>query len=144
MTITSTVSTNKTCNQCRVPKSLTEFSRHKTTRDGRRTYCKTCAVKMAQRYQAANPTYVRDYRLINKYGLSIEQYEAMLNAQSYRCVICLEEFNEKSVAKRICVDHCHATKQVRGLLCFNCNTVLCKVKDSPETLRRAAAYLENQ
>lgn len=141
MTTVNTISISKTCNQCRVSKLLTEFSRHKTTRDGRRTYCKACAVKMAQRYQTLKPTYIRDYRLANKYGLSVEQYEAMLDDQSYKCVICLDEFNENSVAKRICVDHCHVTKQVRGLLCFNCNTMLGKVKDSPEALRRAAAYI---
>ena len=42
----------------------------------------------------------------------------------------------------LCVDHCHATGAIRGLLCNDCNTVLSKANDSPELLRRLAAYLE--
>jgi hypothetical protein len=40
------------------------------------------------------------------------------------------------------VDHCHKTGKVRGILCAQCNIALGNVKDSPETLRRLAAYIE--
>ncbi|MEU8956887.1 endonuclease VII domain-containing protein [Streptomyces sp. NPDC048518] len=40
------------------------------------------------------------------------------------------------------VDHCHETGKVRGVLCFNCNSAIGKLGDDPDTVRRAAAYLE--
>lgn len=40
------------------------------------------------------------------------------------------------------VDHCHATKAVRGILCTSCNWMLGDAKDRPEVLRAGAAYLE--
>ena len=40
------------------------------------------------------------------------------------------------------VDHNHATKVVRGLLCCNCNFVVGHCLDNVEILRAAIAYLE--
>ncbi|WP_309475787.1 endonuclease domain-containing protein [Streptomyces spongiicola] len=40
------------------------------------------------------------------------------------------------------VDHCPGTGRVRGVPCFNCNSAIGKLGDDPDTVRRAAAYLE--
>ncbi|WP_347242180.1 endonuclease VII domain-containing protein [Streptomyces sp. IB2014 016-6] len=40
------------------------------------------------------------------------------------------------------VDHCHQAGRVRGVLCFNCNSVIGKLGDDPDAQRRATAYLE--
>lgn len=42
------------------------------------------------------------------------------------------------------VDHCHKSKQIRGLVCHRCNVGLGYFRDDPELLRAAAAYLEAQ
>jgi hypothetical protein len=39
------------------------------------------------------------------------------------------------------VDHDHATGQVRGMLCSNCNQALGNVRDSVQVLERLAGYL---
>ena len=70
-----------------------------------------------------------------KYDLTPEQVEAMAEAQHDQCPICLEP-------GPYYVDHCHHTGWVRGLLCRTCNIGLGSFYDNPETLRRAAAYLE--
>lgn len=43
---------------------------------------------------------------------------------------------------RICFDHNHKTGKFRGWLCSGCNLALGNVRDSPETLRKLADYLE--
>lgn len=44
--------------------------------------------------------------------------------------------------ERMAIDHDHATEEVRGLLCPNCNTTLGLMGDSPARLRALAAYVE--
>lgn len=62
----------------------------------------------------------------------------MLAAQGGSCAICNQTCQ---TGKRLAVDHCHATKKIRGLLCQGCNTSLGKLKDSPATLVAAVNYL---
>jgi hypothetical protein len=71
-----------------------------------------------------------------KYGLTIKQYEAMLEEQGNRCAIC-----HRASDKPLCVDHNHATGKVRGLLCWHCNIALGKLQDDPEVVRAALDYL---
>jgi hypothetical protein len=39
-------------------------------------------------------------------------------------------------------DHNHATNEVRGMLCFDCNTGIGKFKDDPALLSKAIDYLK--
>ena len=54
------------------------------------------------------------------------------------CVIC------RRTDQPLYVDHSHATKKVRGLLCVNCNTGLGHLKDNPENLLCATEYLRER
>lgn len=72
-------------------------------------------------------------------GVSDAEAERMAYAQDYRCAICRETH---LVPRAMCVDHCHATGRVRGLLCNACNLGLGHFKDDPHRLREAAAYVE--
>ena len=58
----------------------------------------------------------------------------MFDAQGGLCAICRE-------APAAHVDHDHATKLVRGLLCFNCNGALGQFRDRADLMLRAIAYL---
>jgi Recombination endonuclease VII len=71
------------------------------------------------------------------YGLSEEQYRRLLKAQKGVCAICRRPPRRRA----LCVDHCPVTKQVRRLLCDNCNTGLGLFGHDPGRLRTAAAYL---
>jgi hypothetical protein len=54
------------------------------------------------------------------------------------CAIC--EAAPKT--RRLHIDHDHKTMELRGLLCFNCNSLL-RPRWNAATLRAAADYLEN-
>ncbi len=82
--------------------------------------------------------YTFSYRLKKNYNLDYNDYEKMVNSQKGLCALCGKENN---VGKKLFVDHCHKTKRVRGLLCFNCNTTLGKVNDSIDLLKRMINYL---
>lgn len=57
------------------------------------------------------------------FGITIEQFDAMLAEQGGRCAMCSAEFSTGQW-KTFAVDHDHATSRVRGLLCFRCNIAL--------------------
>jgi Recombination endonuclease VII len=78
----------------------------------------------------------RSYLLDHRYGISAAQFEWLKLRQDGRCAICRE-------APAVHVDHDHRTKQVRGLLCFNCNRGLGYLDDDLVTLCRAADYLKS-
>jgi hypothetical protein len=70
------------------------------------------------------------------YGLSAEQYRQLLEQQNGVCAIC-----KRRSRRALCVDHCHATRQVRGLLCDKCNTALGLLDDDARRVLAAVAYL---
>jgi hypothetical protein len=72
------------------------------------------------------------------YGLTLDDYDAMLKAQSGRCAICRLEPPE---GKRLCVDHCHKSTKVRALLCQRCNTLVGYLEKQPEHVEHALAYV---
>lgn len=74
-----------------------------------------------------------------KYGLSHEDFESLIDYQEGKCAICKIDF--KSMPKGACVDHCHVSGQIRGLLCSNCNFILGHAKDSIPILQGAIEYL---
>jgi len=83
-----------------------------------------------------------------KHGVSYAQRQQMYDEQAGLCRICETpgsiELAEKGAAMtgRLCVDHCHKTGKVRGLICNSCNIGLGVFKDNVEVLQRAIEYLK--
>jgi hypothetical protein len=75
-------------------------------------------------------------RLARFYGISREQYEALLAKQGGVCGVC-----RKPPQEPLCVDHSHATGRVRGLLCRKCNTALGSFDDDVSVMAAGIAYL---
>lgn len=96
-------------------------------REKRRT-CERCGT--LDRSRAAN--------LKQIYGLSLEEYDRMFQAQSGRCWICAERPNGE---RPLAVDHDHVSGKIRGLLCHACNCGLGFFRDSADRLGRAIEYL---
>lgn len=81
---------------------------------------------------------MRAYHLQRTYGLTLEQYAAMVEAQGGVCAICGKPPPGKFP---LCVDHDHDTGRIRGLLCNPCNSLMGRWGDDAEILMAAARYL---
>ena len=104
-----------------------EFDR--STREGRASYAKA--------YRDANPGRWRHSRLRKNYGIGEIEYHRMLEQNGARCFIC-----DRQPLQRFAIDHNHDTKDVRGLLCKQCNYAMGQFGNDPDRLRRAAEFLE--
>jgi Recombination endonuclease VII len=77
-------------------------------------------------------------RTRRRYGLPGDGYDALLARQGGGCAIC----RRKPTRRRLAVDHCHARRRIRALLCARCNPGLGQFDDDPRRLLVAIAYLE--
>lgn len=114
-------------------------------------HCRACENKRnLERYHVkykGNPARVSSYKytLKTNYGLTQQDFQTMFDSQQGKCAICatvLYNVFTVSDGKRGCVDHCHHTGKVRGLLCNMCNSGIGKLKDDPKLIRKALVYLE--
>lgn len=146
----------KVCPSCKEHKRYSAFQLSRERPDGYQAYCRDCHAvktkitreKYPDRVKARRKKYVaenvekvknknRRVKLKNEYGISIEDYNIMLENQNSSCAMCGKHQSE--IDRRLDVDHCHITGKVRGLLCGECNRRLGiyeMIKDS------AKAYLE--
>lgn len=97
-------------------------------------YAKHCdkmyadAVAKQRRNKAAYYLIYKKSRMKRRYGFSLDKYYEMLTTQGGRCGVCKSASPGKSKGEVerdfFCVDHNHATGEIRGLLCVNCNWCL--------------------
>lgn len=122
----------KRCRLCREWKAPDNYHGSKNCADGLNPRCKRC---------------MRNRKLVENFGITLAEYEALAAAQSGACAICGDNPDV------LHVDHDHACCPekgkscgtcVRQLLCAWCNRGIGMFKDAPERLRAAAAYLERQ
>lgn len=126
----------KRCPTCRKIKPLSDFHRSKNTLDGHVCYCKPCALA---RWKPMNFV----WRLRTYFGITLEQYNTLLEKQDSLCAICRLPETKQGVEK-LAVDHDHKTGIIRGLLCSRCNTVIGLFGEDPEYLQKALAYLQQE
>jgi hypothetical protein len=99
----------------------------------------------ARRRRSENRKRYKGYTLKRDFGITLIQYEKMLNEQGGLCKLCNRPETAKHQSghtKELAVDHDHVTKNIRGLLCWVCNTGIGKLQDDPVLLRKAANYIE--
>lgn len=89
-----------------------------------------------QRRYRANTNYGRKWEVKKKYGLEWDEYLALLDAFDHACALCGERDD-------ICVDHCHKTGKVRGILCRKHNAALGILGDNVDGVQRALEYLRS-
>jgi hypothetical protein len=114
----------RACNKCARTKPLEQFP--KRDKQVRRYTCTHCYNEFRRtrgdyRRKPGAPGAGRWRALKERYGLTREQYLALVAAQSGVCAMCQQA--PKSV-RPLVVDHCHNTGVIRGLLCVYCNVAV--------------------
>ncbi len=97
-------------------------------------------VRKAQHKAARKRQIEKGYDIEYLYGITLEQRTQMFEAQKGKCLLC--ETHESDLKRKLCIDHCHASKRVRGLICDECNKMLGHAKDRIDVLEKAVAYLK--
>lgn len=83
----------------------------------------------------------KDDALIRRmYGITLEQYNQLLALQGGGCAICGR--TQEPDGRRLAIDHCHTTGNVRGILCNNCNNGLGSFGDNIGGMLKAIDYLK--
>lgn len=127
----------KTCTLCQATKPSEDFYLQKR-RNGtyspmsrcKRCHCKKASERAASLVGAAKAKSDRQMKNRNlrmKFNISLDDYERILESQSGVCAICHQPETSRHVKgtiRRLAVDHDHETGEVRGLLCWMCNSRL--------------------
>lgn len=144
------------CTKCSQFKEWENFSINKSNGlNGRKSVCKPCTNKAERarnrRYRQC-PKKSEELRqkffeknLKVSYNLTLSDYEQILEDQNNSCAVCGLSNDEyfKKHNQQLCVDHCHKTGKVRGLLCRVCNSGLGKLGDTSDGVYKGYTYLKN-
>lgn len=151
------------CYLCKELKADGLFSpSNKETRRGElKGKCKSCISASNKKYRENNKEELRAYEkkrrldpervdqdrrrsYKRRYGITEEHYLKMREEQGYRCAICgmHEEEHRDKWNGHLHIDHCHATGEVRALLCGGCNRGLGCFNDNVDKIIMAKEYLE--
>jgi hypothetical protein len=84
----------------------------------------------------------RNSQLKKKFGVTLDQYDSLLQQQNGSCAIC-GTTNPRGRGS-FHLDHDHITGAIRGILCHSCNTGLGSFRDSTLTIQAAIDYIERQ
>lgn len=142
------MSATKVCRTCKqhVP-IIGGFTKMRTTKDGLDVICRACKSITHKKWAKANSKAIvekaRRWRLDNlersrkwqkaygqkmkkrnrakRYGLTVDELDAMLEAQGHKCASCEDPLGDGA---RQGIDHDHITGRVRGILCCRCNLAI--------------------
>lgn len=92
------------------------------------------------RYRQKHSEKIKEKKLLMRYGITLEQFNLLLEKQNNLCPICSSEL-KKGIHTH--VDHCHKTGKVRGLLCNKCNFLLGLLDDDINRLDTILKYLSS-
>lgn len=156
----------KRCSKCQKRKDNSEFqinTQYRTLANGERKAYNICRKKcvecinketnerMAKKYKT--PEELRKVRLNRQrksnlkrlYGITLEEFYSILEEQNNKCKICSVDIfmDAKNRNQKTCVDHCHKTGKVRGILCHKCNVAIGLLDDDISKIELVVNYLKS-
>ncbi len=124
----------KVCCTCKQKKPKEAFYLCSYSPSGLQSKCIKCEIIIG-----------RNNKLQRYYGITEVQYDLILESQNNICALCgkpeVRKSNDK-IVDRFAVNHNHKTFKIRGLLCFQCNTILGKIEKLPGGIHSIIKYLK--
>lgn len=120
-----------------------EVIRLRDNEASRRNYQKFREERIAK-MPTRDPIYNKNSFLKSTYGITLAEYEALLESQNGVCAICGGKEKRKSRYGGVCrlhVDHDHKSGKVRGLLCQQCNNGIGHFRENTAILAKAIIYV---
>jgi hypothetical protein len=90
-------------------------------------------------YHRSRREKARERSLQRKYGISLDKFKSILDAQGGKCAIC---FSLNWHGRQPCIDHDHKSGKVRGILCHKCNLTIGMMGENAESVKRLWEYLQ--
>jgi hypothetical protein len=150
--------THKRCSKCKEVKPLDEFVKDNRKKYGRGSHCCACKSKAGSDWVKRNPEKhnayyrgkppkrkkpvspeVRRAYAVKEYGITVTEYNEMLNEQNGLCAIC----GSDNKGKTLHIDHEHKTRKVRRLLCRDCNLAIGFAREDVGILEKIIGYLKS-
>lgn len=129
------------CKRCGIEKPLSLM------RKDYRYICLKCFSQMGNEWQEKHPArsaeQKRNHQYLKLYGITLEEAKHLLADQAGKCAICQETISY-SQGRIPQVDHNHLNGNIRGVLCFNCNSGLGHFDDDCSRLEAAIRYLSRE
>lgn len=100
-----------------------------------------------KQYKLDKPDNYRNSKLKTLFGITLEEYKQLYEAQKGRCAICDQPEitkHQNGKVKALAVDHCHSSQKVRGLLCSKCNIALGLLEDDITRAEKLLQYLKER
>jgi hypothetical protein len=79
-------------------------------------------------------------RLASRYNVSKEIAKGLYIKSMQDCEICGIQWDPLIHKHKFCVDHCHTTGKIRGILCHHCNAALGHLKENNEIINNLLEY----
>jgi Recombination endonuclease VII len=128
---------NQVCTKCGEEKPSNAFyaraNVNLTAKKYLSSWCKECVKEVK------DPVKARNSHLKRTYGITELEYNEMFNKQEGCCAICKRHQSE--FTKALNIDHNHEFNFNRGLLCWNCNTIIGKAHEDVDILQSVIDYL---
>jgi len=131
----------RTCTKCKAEKPVDQFYKRTDRPNHLKSECKVCRAARSKTNTENNRGNIewhrrrRHEKFVYLYGITLEEYNAMVFQQHGLCKCC------GNTADPLCVDHDHSTGKVRALLCSNCNTAMGLINESAKRCEQLLAYI---
>lgn len=102
--------------------------------------CKNCQNSYNNKYRntSRGKLSVKNINFKRKYNLTVEEFENKKNLQNNLCITCKRDFN---TVKPV-IDHNHKTNEVRGILCYACNSAIGLLMEDENVIWNMLEYLK--
>lgn len=108
-------------------------------------YKETNRVSYCRKWRSTHKGSCRNSYLKHNYGITLEEFQQMVEKQDGRCKICGQKPSSRQVKGQmkpgLCVDHHHESGRLRGLLCHRCNVMIGAAEENVKIFEQAIKYV---